>query len=182
MYRRPVIFREAPRFLAVRQEEWRKGIRPIRRIALTYGPVLSLLGLWFIHRFAAVALTPSLAIGLFLAPLGIVLPFELPALLSHIPAMSPHFLKTWRLTRHGVLQQSGYGTSGFAWSMIESLAIEESPDEITLHLDARVQSTVRRTSLTCLRKNIMSESLALFVNAVREKTLAGEPKGPGREM
>ena len=173
MHLHPAIFREAPRFLVVRQEEWRKGIRPIRRIALTYGPVLSLLGLWFVHRFAAVALTPSLVIGLFLAPLGIVLPFELPALLSRIPAMAPHFLKTWRLTRHGVIQQSGYGTSGFAWSIIESLAIEESSDEITLHLDARVRGTVRRTSLTCLRKDITSESLALFTNAVRDKTLAG---------
>lgn len=170
---RPVIFREAPRFLVVRQEEWRKGIRPIRRIALIYGPVLSLLGLWVVHRFAATELTPSLVIGLFLAPLGIVLPFELPALLSQIPAMAPHFLKTWRLTRHGVIQQSGYGTGGFAWSMIESLAVDESSEEITLHLDARVQGTVRRTSLTCLRKDITGESLALFANAVRDKTLAG---------
>lgn len=172
MRHRPVIFREAPRFLALRQEELRNAIRPIRRIVLTYGPVLSLLGLWCVHRFAATELTPSLVAGLLLAPLGILLPFELPALLSRIPAIAPHFLKTWRLTRHGVIQQSGYGASGFAWSMIESLAIEETPDETTLHLEARVQNTIRRTSLTCLRKDITDESLASFANAVRDKTYA----------
>ena len=122
------------------------------------------------YRLAPTALTPSLVIGLLLAPLGILLPFELPALLSRVPALAPHFLKTWRLTRRGVIQQSGYGTGGFAWSTIESLAIEQSPDEITLHLDARVQNTLRRTSLTCPRKDITDESLTVFATAVREKT------------
>ncbi|MFA6289019.1 MAG: hypothetical protein WC661_16680 [Opitutaceae bacterium] len=172
MRRRPIIFREAPRFSPIRQRELRAGVRPIRRTVVVYGPVLSLVALWTFHHFAGyVPITRHLVTGLFLAPLSFALIFELPGLLSRIPALASLVLYTWRLTPHGVIQQGGLVTRGCPWTAIHALHIEETPDEITLRLDVGFRGVNSRWTLTCRRADVTAESLAVFTDAVSNQSL-----------
>lgn len=168
---RSIRFREALRLAAARRNELLAATRPIRRITLTAGPVLSLVALWIVHDMDALPADSRIGfvLGLFAAPLAIGLMFELPAHLSRIPKLAPIMLHRWHVTSRGVIFQTTLSTGGAPWSAVELLEIERSGDELTLHLTVNVRGTYRRHSLTCARAEIGDEALATFTDAVNRR-------------
>jgi hypothetical protein len=100
---RPIVFREAPRFLPLRQRELTLAVRPIRRVTFLFGPVLSLLALWvLVHHAGREVLAPAKLVGLFVAPFALLAVFEIPVWLSRVPRLGRFFLHAWHVLPGGL--------------------------------------------------------------------------------
>ncbi len=172
MRRPPVVFREAPRFIPVRQREQWEATRLILRPVLIYGPVLGLLSLWLAHWLHDGEPLPlRLLIGLPLAPLTLAAIFASVAGISRIPALAPGLLYRWSLRPAVLLIHYPTGVRSIPWKNLHSPRIEETADEITLHVSVRHRRVDRPLSLTCLRSEMPEGAAARFVDAVNHKTL-----------
>ncbi|MFH1498571.1 MAG: hypothetical protein ABII82_12185 [Verrucomicrobiota bacterium] len=167
MRRRSVVFRESPRFAPERRAQLFAASRPILRTTVIFGPLLSLVAWWMIHRFAPeMADQANRIIWLFVAPFALALALMMPILLMHVRILERHFLNTWRLTSHGVVEQSAWGARGFAWKSITSFRTDTNGDEINIHIDTEHLGKTFKASIACLRSEVSDADLNAFREAV----------------
>jgi hypothetical protein len=168
-----LIFYETPRVLPLRQREFRKTAWPVLRTTFIFGPLLGLLGLWVVYQLGNGEAPPTRLIpGLLLAPFSVSLMIYLPLALSHVPRFAPEFLTRWQPRRHGLFIQNGFNDGHLLpWKFIDSLIIETTDEEITLHLNVlQEDGTTERTSLTCLKSQALPEMITRLREAIANKT------------